>query len=135
MTKKLRIVCSALIVLFMLLLLAHILGVGYKHYESGSAKLDLKKELTEIYGEEYSGKVTKNGTQDMRFEITPRSFFITRSRFRAFFNLDYIYTCKVIYTDHVDGYEPKVRTITYRGVDEPLNYVRAYLLPDTKTEK
>ncbi len=128
-----KVVIVFLIVLIVLVLFAIILGVGYK--SSSAATRDLKNELIEIYGEEYTGKVTENGTQDMRIEIMPKSFFITRARFRAFFNLDYIYTCKVIYTDYVEGYEPKMRTIIYRGVDEPLNAVRAHLLLDTKKEK
>ena len=136
MSKKKRIVrkvLTALLVLVVLIGIAHILGVGY--WYSSAAANDLKIELTEICGEEYTGKATANGTQDMRFEITPRTFFITRERFRAFFGLDYKFTCKVIYTDYVEGREPQVRTITYMGVDEPLNAVRAHLLSDTKKQQ
>ena len=55
-------------------LLASILcwvGVGF--HSSSAAVRDLKTELESIYGTEYTGKETANGTEDMVFVIEPKT--------------------------------------------------------------
>ena len=126
------------IIIAMLCLLACIvnwLGIGYA--PSGSAVLDLKAELETIYGIEYIGKETENGTQDMVFEVVPKSFFLTNWTLRNTFGMDYKYTCRVIFTNHVDDGEKNIHTITYQAVD-PMGKEhavdRAHLILDSRKE-
>lgn len=122
-------------VLCLLACIVNCLGIGYVH--SGSAILDLKAELETIYGMEYTGKETENGTQDMVFEVVPKSFFLTNWTLRNTFGMDYKYTCRVIFTNHVDDGEKNIHTITYQAVD-PMGKEhaedRAHLILDSRKE-
>ena len=110
-------------------------GIGY--YSSGSAVADLKAELESIYGYEYTGKSTENGTESMEFQIIPKSRFLTNWNLRNTLRLDYKYECRVIFTTHMSGNTSAIRTITYQGTD-PMGaentFVRAHLDLDTRTE-
>jgi len=70
-----------IIALFLLTTAVSWMGIGFA--PSGSAVLDLKAELETIYGIEYIGKETENGTQDMVFEVVPKPFFLTNCIFIA----------------------------------------------------
>lgn len=106
------------IVLFLALCLTigilHWLGIG--SYSSGSAVSDLKAELEGIYGTEYTGKATENGTEDMVFAITPKTWFLTNWNLRNALGIGYKYECKVLFTTH-SGSTTTVRTIAYQGTD------------------
>ena len=114
----------------------HVVGVGY--YYSGAAGYDLTAELESIYGAEYQGKVVDNGTEDMKFVIEPKTWFLTDYNVRSQLGLDYKYECKVIFTTYVDGQISIVRTITYQGID-PMSREKmvegASLDLDSKTEE
>ena len=126
--------------LFALLLLIvailYLLGIGY--YYSGAAAIDLKADLENIYGEEYTGKITENGTQDMTFSIEPKTWIFTDWNFRNSWGLDYKYKCSVIFTDYVDGNIVGIHRISYDAVD-PMGKenadVGAYLILDSKSEE
>ena len=111
-------------------------GIGF--YSSSSAVQDLKAELEDLYGTEYTGKVTENGTEDMVFAVAPKTWFLTNWNLRNTLGLDYEYECKVIFTTRADGVVANVRTITYRAYD-PMGSGNmaesAYLDPDSKTEQ
>ena len=76
-------------------------GVGF--YSSSSAVQDLKTELEDLYGTEYTGKVTENGTEDMLFAVEPKTWFLTNWNLRNALGMDYEYECKVIFTTRLDG--------------------------------
>ncbi len=111
-------------------------GVGF--YSSSSAVQDLTTELEDLYGTEYTGKVTENGTEDMIFAVEPKTWFLTNWNLRNALGMDYEYECKVIFTTHMDGTVKSVRTITYRASD-PMGTEnmseRAYLDLDSKVEQ
>ena len=111
-------------------------GVGF--YSSSSAVQDLKAELEDLYGTEYTGKATENGTEDMVFAVEPKTWFLTNWNLRNALGLDYEYECKVIFTTCADSTVANVRTITYRAYD-PMGSEnmseRAHLDPDSKTEQ
>lgn len=113
----------------------HGLGIGF--YSSSSAVLDLKEELEEIYGPEYNGKTAENGTEEMVFEVEPKTWFLTNWNLRNALGLDYQYECRVIYTTHCAENAKMVRVITYQASDpmgaESLD-ARASLNLDSKTE-
>lgn len=124
-----------IIALFLLTATVSWMGIGYA--PSGSAVLDLKAELETIYGIEYIGKETENGTQDMVFEVVPKSFFLTNWTLRNTFGMDYKYTCRVIFTNHVDDEEKNIHTITYQAVDpmgKEHDEDRAHLILDSRKE-
>ena len=100
-----------------LILAAVLVLAGIGPYSGGSAVADLKAELESVYGPEYAGKVTAEGTEDMVFEITPKSFLLTNWNLRNALGLDYKYECRVIFTTHAGEGETSVRTVTYRAVD------------------
>lgn len=110
-------------------------GIGF--YSSSSAVQDLKTELVNLYGTEYTENVTENGTEDMIFTVEPKTWFLTNWNLRNALGMDYEYECKVIFTTRTDGIVTSVRTITYRAYD-PMGSEnmaeRAYLDPDSKTE-
>jgi len=124
-----------IIALFLLTTAVSWMGIGFA--PSGSAVLDLKAELETIYGIEYIGKETENGTQDMVFEVVPKSFFLTNWTLRNTLGMDYKYICRVILTNHVDDGEKNIHTITYQAVD-PMGKEhaedRAYLILDSRKE-
>ena len=132
MKKKCGIIVA---VLCLLACIVNCLGIGYA--PSGSAILDLKAELETIYGMEYTGKETESGTQDMLFEVAPASFILTNWTLRNTLGMDYKYTCRVIITDHADGGEKNIHTITYQAVD-PMGHKhtedRAHLILDSRKE-
>ena len=117
---------------------AVLFGTGVGFYSSSSAVQDLKAELEDLYGTEYTGKVTENGTEDMAFTVDPKIWFFTNWNLRNALGLDYEYACKVIFTTRADGAVTSVRTITYRGYD-PMGSenmsARAHLDLDSKTEQ
>ena len=90
------------------------MGIGPR--TSSSAVADLKAELESIYGPE---------TERMRFEIEPRTWFLTNWNLRQSLGLDYVYECKVIY---VDEYTVTIRGIDPMGTEEIER--RAYLVFD-----
>lgn len=110
-------------------------GIGF--YSSSSAVQDLKAELEDLYGTEYTGKVTETGTEDMVFAVAPKTWFLTNWNLRNALGMDYEYECKVIFTTHKDDAVTSVRTITYRAYD-PMGSgsmaERAHLDPYSKTE-
>jgi len=122
-------------VLCIIVSLLYWLGVG--PYSSSSAIRDLKTQLETIYGTEYTGKKTENGTEDMVFAVEPETWLLTNWNLRNKLGLDYEYECKVILTTYVDGSAKSVRTITYQAVD-PMGAEqtagRAYLDLGSKTE-
>lgn len=107
-------------------------------YSSSSAVQDLKTELVNMYGTEYTENVTENGTEDMIFTVEPKTWFLTNWNLRNALGMDYEYECKVIFTTRADGAVTSVRTITYRAYD-PMGSEnmaeRAHLDPDSKTEQ
>lgn len=105
----------SLIVLCMIVSILCWIGIGL--YSSGSAIQDLKAELENIYGTEYTGKTVENGTEDMEFIVEPKTWFLTNWNLRNALRIDYEYECKVIFTTYVDGSAKSVRTITYQAVD------------------
>ena len=111
-------------------------GIGF--YSSSSAVQDLKAELKDLYGTEYTGKVTENGTEDMIFAVEPKTWFLTNWNLRNALGMDYEYECKIIFTTRTDGAVANVRTITYRAYD-PMGSEniseRAYLDFDSKMEQ
>ena len=111
-------------------------GVGF--YSSSAAVRDLKTELESIYGTEYTGKETANGTEDMVFVVEPKTWFLTNWNLRNALSIDYKYECKVVFTTYVDGNAKSVRTITYQAAD-PMGAEktaeRAKLDLDSKVEK
>ncbi len=111
-------------------------GIGF--YSSSSAVQDLKTELEDLYGTEYTGRVTENGTEDMLFAIAPKTWFFTNWNLRNALGMDYEYECTVVFTTRADGAVTSVRTITYRAYD-PMGSKnmseRAHLDPDSKTEQ
>lgn len=110
-------------------------GIGF--YSSSSAVQDLNAELEDLYGTEYTGKVTENGIEDMTFAVEPKTWFLTNWNLRNALGMDYEYECKVIFTIRADGAVANVRTITYRAYD-PMGSEnmseRAHLDLDSKTE-
>ena len=122
------------------LLIMNWIGVGYVY--SGSAGADFCEELVSIYGEEYSGKIVDGGTEDMRFEIKPKTFWMTDWYIRMEFDLDYEYECLVVITTYFDDGTTEIHTIAYKGYD-PMGsekmFDRAYLdlssKKETRTEK
>ena len=111
-------------------------GIGF--YSSSSAVQDLKTELVNLYGTEYTENVTENGTEDMIFTVEPKTWFLTNWNLRNALGMDYEYECKVIFTTRTDGIVTSVRTITYRAYD-PMGSEnmseRAHLDLDSKTEQ
>ena len=99
------------------LMIAILCCMGIGSYSSGSAVQDLKAELEAIYGTEYTGKDTDNGTEDLVFVVEPKTRFLTNWNLRNALGMDYEYECKVVFTTHVDGSIKGVRTITYQAVD------------------
>lgn len=132
MKRKLLI---SFIVLCMMVSVLCWMGVG--SYSSGSAVRDLTTELETIYGTEYTGKDTENGTENMVFEVEPKTWFLTNWNLRNALSIDYKYECKVIFTTFVDEKVASVRTITYQAVD-PMGVEkiaeRAFLDLGSKTE-
>lgn len=111
------------------------MGIGF--YSSSSAVQDLKTELETIYGTEYTGKDVENGTEDMVFEIEPKTWFLTNWNLRNVLCIDYKYECNVIFTTYVDEKTKSVRTVTYEAVDpmgKERTVDRAYLDLDSKAE-
>ena len=135
MKKKTTIVASVLLVLCLAIGILCWMGVG--SYSSGSAVRDLTTELETIYGTEYTGKDTENGTEDMVFVVEPKTWFLTNWNLRNALSIDYKYECKVIFTTYVDGSAESVRTITYQAID-PMGAEkiaeRAFLNLDSKVE-
>ena len=111
--------------------------VGVGSYSSSSAVQDLKAELETIYGTEYTGKSTENGTEDMAFVIESKTWFMTNWALRNTLSLDYEYECQVIYTTRIDGTLKSIKTITYQAFD-PMGKEnmaeRAYLDLSSKAE-
>ena len=111
-------------------------GIGF--YSSSSAVKDLKAELEDLYGTEYTEKITENGTEDMAFAVEPKTWLLTNWNLRNALGMDYEYECKVIFTTRADGAVTSVRTITYRAYD-PMGSEnmseRAHLDFDSKTEQ
>lgn len=110
-------------------------GVG--PYASDSAVLDLKAELESIHGPEYTGKAVENGTEDMEFEVVPKTWLLTNWNLRNTLGLDYEYECRVVFTTHTADNKTILQTITYHAVD-PMGKEnmteRAHLILDTRTE-
>ena len=126
------------IFIFLCLIVAALLWAGVGKYSSGSAVQDLKAEMESIYGTEYTGKETENGTEDMVFHVEPETWFFTNRGLRKAWNLDYRYTCKVIFTTYVDGSVKTIRTITYEAVDpmgESKTTQRAHMDLESKIEQ
>ena len=96
---------------------AILLWLGVGPYSSTSAVLDLYAELESVYGPEYTGKAAENGTEDMVFEIEPKTWFLTNWNLRNALGLAYQYECRVIITTHPDGGSEQVLTITYQATD------------------
>ena len=113
-------------------LLVDWIGIGM--YSSGSAVADLKLELESIYGSEYEGKNVENGTEDMRFEIEPKTCFLTNWNLRNAFALDYKYECRVIFTTH-NKENSEIRTLIYQATDPMGSEERANLDLNSKIEK
>lgn len=132
--KRKLVICFAALCLIIAVL--YWTGVGF--YSSSSAVQDLKTELEDLYGTEYTGKATENGTEDMAFAVAPKTWFLTNWNLRNALGLDYEYECKVIFTTRADGDVTNVRTITYRAYD-PMGSgnmsERAHLDLDSKTEQ
>ena len=124
-----------LIILTVTLMLLHWLGLG--SYSSGSAVSDLKAELEAIYGPEYTGKPVENGSQDMEFVVTPKTWFLTNWNLRNTLGLAYEYECQVVFTVHTQDGGEHIRTIVYQAYD-PMGEAdmtrRAYLDLDSRTE-
>ncbi|MBR5127597.1 MAG: hypothetical protein IKU69_04125 [Roseburia sp.] len=132
---KKKIILSLVVLGFVIVFLC-CLGVGY--YSSSSAVRDLKIELENIYGMEYSGKTVENGTEDMIFVVLPKTWFLTNWNIRKVLCMDYEYECKVIFTNYIDGSVKSIRTITYHATDpmgEENMEKRAFLDLDSKVEK
>lgn len=106
---------TAILILVLLIALLCWLGIGY--YTSSSAVLDLTTELESIYGSEYTGKSTEEGTEDMVFVIKPKSFFLTNWNLRNALGMDYKYECQVIITTHRSDDTKSARTIIYQASD------------------
>ena len=106
---------TAILILVLLFALLCWLGIGY--YTSSSAVLDLSAELETIYGPEYTGKTTEEGTEDMVFVIKPKSFFLTNWNLRNALGMDYKYECQVIFSTHRSDDTNAVRTIIYQAYD------------------
>lgn len=123
------VLCVAAAILFWL-------GVG--PYSSGSAVSDLYAELESVYGPEYTGKVVENGTEDMVFEIEPKTWFLTNWDLRNALGLAYQYECRVIITTHFDGASDQVQTIIYQASDpmgDERQTQRAKIDWDSETEQ
>lgn len=128
------------VILILILCLAacilHWAGMGY--YTSSAAVSDLEAELEALYGEEYTGKETESGTEDMVFVIKPKTWFLTNWNLRNALGLDYKYSCSVVFTDDSQGRPETTRTIIYEGIDPMGKHHtadRAYLDLSSKTEK
>lgn len=134
MKKKLSV---SVLVLCLIIIIYLLRWAGIGSYSSSSAVQDLKAELKTIYGTEYTGKAAENGTEDMVFEVAPKTWFLTNWNLRNALSLDYQYECKVIFTTYVDGTPESTRTITYQAVD-PMGAEEsgqsAFLDLDSKTE-
>ena len=119
------------------LLVVICLCMGVGPYSSGAAATDLREQMEEIHGPEYTGKPVEAGTEDMRFEILSKTWFATNWNLRNALGLDYKYECRVIFTTHTDSGET-VRTVTYTAID-PMGHenteTRAYLDLATKREQ
>lgn len=126
------------VLLALCLVAAVIAWVGVGPYTSGSAVADLRAELEAIYGPEYIGKDVENGTEDMVFSVESGTWFLTNWNLRNAFGMDYEYKCQVTFTTHGPEGSETTRTVTYLGID-PMGgeneALRAYLDPDSKTEK
>lgn len=133
--KKGNIKALTIILLFAAYCLINWLGVGYT--SSGAAVHDLREELQAIYGEEYTGRETDGGTEDMIFEIQPKTWLLTNWNLRQARGLDYEYQCRVIFTQYENGKQVSVRTICYQGIDpmgKDHTTDRAYINLGSKTE-
>ena len=132
MKKKLTIL---ILCIFLAVLCVRAMGIGY--YISSSAVRDLRSELETIYGEEYTGKMVENKTEDLVFTVEPKSWFCTNWNLRNFFCIDYKYECSAVFTTYSNGDPTRIRTITYQAFD-PMGAGkitdRAYLSTDTKSE-
>lgn len=128
-----------LIALLLILCIAAVIlnCLGFGLYSSTSAVSDLKTELANIYGPEYSGKQVERGTEDMVFTVKPKTWFLTNWNLRNTFGMDYEYECQVIITTQTNAGEKIIHTITYQAVD-PMGktdlYARAHLDLRSKTE-
>ena len=111
MKHKMPVLILALVMAVLVLFWA---GIG--PYYSESAISDLKVELESIYGPEYTEKAVEKGTEDMAFEIEPKTWLLTNWNLRNSLALDYEYECKVIFTTHTDG-KTETRTVTYQATD------------------
>ena len=125
-----------LLILCFLLLVFHCVGLGF--YSSSSAISDLKSELETIYGCEYTGKPTENGSESMVFEVVPKTWLFTNWNLRNSLHLGYKYECKVVFTSYVGGTVESVRCITYQALD-PMGAdnmsKRAFIYANTKVEE
>lgn len=110
-----RTVIVSIVVLFLLAALLSWAGIGF--YTSSSAVRDLETELASIYGAEYTGKAAADGTEDMVFEVVPKTWFLTNWNLRSAWSLDYKYECRVIFTAYDNGRVQGVRTIIYQAAD------------------
>ena len=99
------------------------LGVGYR--PSGATKYALKQQLIDLYGEEYTEKITDYGTEDMEFHINPKTLFPSNWNFRHFFSMPYEYECQVVFKTYDKEGNVKSKTITYQAFD-PMGYENAY---------
>lgn len=77
------------------LIVAILCWVGVGFYSSSSAVRDLKAELENIYGTEYTGKDVDSGTEDMVFIVESKTWFLTNWNLRNALSIDYEYECKV----------------------------------------
>lgn len=122
-----------ILLIFLCLVVAVLCWLGVGLYSSSAAVSDLKLELESIYGPEYIGKEVENGTEDMVFEVVPRTWFLTNWNLRNRLGLDYQYECRVIFTTDTGENTRNVRTVTYQAVD-PMGAdsitQRAYLVLD-----
>ena len=115
MKKKMkmpRILLPCILCLTVCILCLRIIGPVY----SSSAVSDLTEALESVYGPEYTGKKTENGTEDMRFEIEAKS--VLRSwKLHQLLGMDYRYECRVVITTHASDGSTQVRTIAYQAAD------------------
>lgn len=131
MKRKIVILLAAVIVLAVLLCWA---GIG--PYSSASAVQDLKAQLEQLYGQEYTGKPTPDGTEDMAFVVQPQTWFFTNWNLRNALQMDYKYVCKVVFTTHIAGSPTRTRTITYQAIDpmgDAAMGTRAHLIHGSET--
>ena len=118
-------------------LAAALLLAGVGPYSSGSAVADLKTELETVFGPEYTGKAVEDGTEDMVFEIQPKSFLLTNWNLRNALGLDYKYECRVVITTYAGEAQASVRRVIYHAVDpmgKEAMTQRAHLLLDSREE-